>query len=132
MVKMEPLKFTCSQHLWLHSQTCWFNLFSPTCIIKFSQIEPKLFTEEVWGNFTLIIGSLLCLINSHFFITKCLVLYFVNQGNKNTVILKNKRFCWYRQNPDRIIRSDHWIGSPDWIIRSDHQIRSRKNHKKKT
>ena len=45
-------------------------------IVKFSQLEPILFIEQVWKNFILLIfSSLLCLINSYFLITKCLILH---------------------------------------------------------
>ena len=53
------------------------NPCSPSCIVKFSQLEsiPYFLLNKFRRIFLLIFSGLLCLINSHFLITKSLILY---------------------------------------------------------
>ena len=57
-----------------------FKPLSPSCIVKFSQLEPTFFIENKFErSLLLIFSSLLCLIKSHFLMTKCLILYVLCQ-----------------------------------------------------
>ena len=52
-----------------------FNNFSPSFIVKFSHLGPYVSVNKFKIILLLLFSSLFCLINSHFLITKCHVLY---------------------------------------------------------
>ena len=51
-----PMKCSDSirPNLWISNRVRRINPFSPGYIVKFSQLEPLLFIEQVWENFTLV------------------------------------------------------------------------------
>ena len=64
----------------LKNETCSLenleiNPFSPSCIVKFSQLNPYFSLNKLKRIVILIFSNLLCLINSHFLFTKYFILY---------------------------------------------------------
>ena len=49
---LRSLKIDCHLPQYRTEWKIAINPFSPSCIVKFSQLEPTLFVEQVWENFS--------------------------------------------------------------------------------